>query len=133
MGLDGSFNMVDVRDLAHGVILAADYGAAGESYILGSDEVTFREVTKLVAEEAGCKPVRIFLPIPLAYFIARHMEKAAKKTGKKPLMTTFSVYNLARNNRFDSTKARSQLGYRTRPYRETMRDEIRWLKREGLI
>lgn len=48
-------------------------------------------------------------------------------------MTTFSVYNLARNNRFDSSKAKRELGYTTRSYRETIRDEIRWLKETGKI
>ena len=48
-------------------------------------------------------------------------------------MTTFSVYNLARNNEFDSTKAKRELGYRTRSYRETIHDEIKWLKASGKI
>ena len=48
-------------------------------------------------------------------------------------MTTFAVYNLARNNNFDSSKARKELGYTTRSYRETMHDEIEWLKASGKI
>ena len=40
---------------------------------------------------------------------------------------------LARNNDFDSSKARSELGYHTRSYRETIRDEIAWLKETGKI
>ena len=48
-------------------------------------------------------------------------------------MTTFSVYNLARNNTFDSSKAKNELGYTTRPYEETIRDEVRWLKESGKI
>lgn len=60
-------------------------------------------------------------------------EKNAKKTGEKPLLTTFSIYNLARNNDFDSSKAERELGYHTRSYRETMHDEITWLKATGKI
>ena len=48
-------------------------------------------------------------------------------------MTTFSVYNLARNNSVDSSKAMNELGYTTRPYTETIRDEVAWLKKEGKI
>ena len=48
-------------------------------------------------------------------------------------MTTFSVYNLARNNDFDSSKAKRELGYHTRSYRDTIRDEIAWLKETGRI
>ncbi len=61
------------------------------------------------------------------------MEKQAKKKGTKPLMTRFSVYNLARNNRFDSSKAVRELGYSTRTYQETIHDEIQWLKSMGKI
>ena len=57
----------------------------------------------------------------------------AEKKGTKPLMTTFSVYNLARNNRFDSGKAFRELGYKTRSYRETIHDEVMWLKKVGKI
>ena len=59
------------------------------------------------------------------------MEKKAKKTGEKPVMTNFAVYNLARNNRFDYSKAERELGYHTRPYEETLRDEAKWLMEEG--
>lgn len=98
MGIAGSFNLCDVRDLA-----------------------------------AGCKPMKVFLPCKIANFMAKTMEKQAKKEGTRPLMTTFSVYNLARNNDFDSGKARRELGYTTRSYQETMRDEVAWLKQTGKI
>ena len=52
---------------------------------------------------------------------------------KEPLMTTFSVYNLARNNNCDYSKAAKDLGYTTRSYEETIRDEVRWLKEEAKI
>ena len=60
-------------------------------------------------------------------------DRFTEKTGKKPLMTTFSVYNLARNNEFDCTKARTELGYTTRSYEETIHDEVQWMIAEGLI
>lgn len=48
-------------------------------------------------------------------------------------MTNFAVYNLARNNEFDYSKAERDLGYHTRPYVETLRDEARWLIEEGFV
>lgn len=132
-GIDGSFNLVDVRDLAQGTISAIDKGQKGECYILGNKEVSFKEFCKLISEESGCKPVKMFLPIWAANLMGKIMENKAKRTGEKPLMTTFSVYNLARNNDFDSTKARRELGYHTRPYQETIHDEVQWLKATGKI
>lgn len=132
-GIDGSFNLSDVRDLANGTILAAEKGRIGECYILANDEITFREFCRILADESGCKPIKMFLPIKVANFIGRLAEWNAKRTGTKALMTTFSVYNLARNNTFDYSKAQQELGYTTRPCAETVRDEIAWLKSVGKI
>ena len=132
-GIEGSFNLCDVRDLAAGTIAAIDKGRKGECYILGNEPVTFKKFSKMVSDESGCKPVKMFLPIWAANLMGAMMEKKAKKEGKKPLMTTFSVYNLARNNTFDSSKAKRELGYHTRPYQETIHDEVQWLKEAGKI
>ncbi|MBP3743320.1 MAG: NAD-dependent epimerase/dehydratase family protein [Treponema sp.] len=132
-GIDGSFNLCDVRDLAAGAIAAADKGKRGQCYILGNDQVSFRDFSRLVSEEAHCKKMKTFIPVKMASLIAKIMEKQAARKGKRPLMTTFAVYNLARNNDFDSSKARRELGYTTRSYRETMHDEIEWLKATGKI
>ena len=133
IGIAGTFNLVDVRDLASGIIAAVDSGKRGESYILGNEAVSFKEFARLVAKESGCQGVRIFLPTKFANRIATKMEDKAKRRGEKPLMTTFSVYNLARNNVFDSSKARQELGYNPRSYSETIRDEVAWLQQEGHI
>ena len=50
-----------------------------------------------------------------------------------PMMTTFSVYNLKRNNQFDYSKAKEELGYKTRALDVTLKDQIKWLKDNGLI
>lgn len=133
IGIDGSFNMVDVRDLAAGCIAAADKGRIGEGYILGNDVIRFKTLSKILVQESGCKPIMFFLPIFLAEMIARHLEKKAAKTGEMPMMTTFSVYNLKRNNQFDYSKAEKELGYTTRPIEVTLKDQIKWLKDNGLI
>ena len=128
MGIDGSFNLCDVRDLAKGTILAAKKGKIGECYILANEEVSFKDFSKMLQQEAKCKKINMFLPISVANLLAKIMEKQARKKGTKPLMTTFSVYNLARNNAFDSTKAKKELGYKTRSYEETIKDQVSWLK-----
>ena len=133
IGMGGSFHLCDVRDLAHGCIGAADKGRDGECYILGNKEVTLKEMCRMLHEASGCKTPYFYLPIRLAYVLAGYMERRARKTGEKPLMTDFAVYNLARNNQFDYSKAEKELGYHTRPYEETLRDEARWLMREGYI
>ena len=133
VGLQGSFNLCDVRDLAAGCIAAADKGRIGECYILGNDEVTLKQMCEMLHEETGCPKIKFYLPLWLAGRVAASQEKKARKTGKKPLMTTFNVYNLKRNNTFDSSKAKRELGYSTRPYQETIHDEVVWMKEANLI
>ncbi len=133
MGMQGSFNLCDVRDLAAGTIAAIDKGRIGECYILANEPVTLKEMCDMLHEECNAKQIKFYLPLNLADKIAQGLEKQAEKSGKKPLMTTFSVYNLARNNVFDYSKAKAELGYTTRSYQETIHDEVQWMIAEGLI
>ena len=133
MGMQGSFNLCDVRDLASGTIAAVDKGRIGECYILANKTVTLKEMCDMLHAECNAKKIKFYLPLDLADKIAAGLEKQAEKTGKMPLMTTFSVYNLARNNEFDCTKAKTELGYTTRSYEETIHDEVQWMIAEGLI
>lgn len=133
VGISGSFNLVDVRDLAAGCIAAADRGRVGEGYILGNEVITFKHLSNTLKKELGCQTVKFFLPVRIAESIAKKMEKKAAKRGEMPIMTTFSVYNLKRNNRFDYSKAKRELGYTTRPVEQTLRDTAQWLQKSGLI
>ncbi|MDY3375152.1 MAG: hypothetical protein SOX50_17970 [Terrisporobacter othiniensis] len=81
-------------------------------------------------KESNCKKMKMFLPLRVANFLASILEKQAKKKGSRPLMTTFSVYNLARNNTFNYTKAKTELGYTARSYEETVKDQVAWLRKE---
>ncbi|MCD8366652.1 MAG: NAD-dependent epimerase/dehydratase family protein [Clostridiales bacterium] len=133
IGMGGSFNLCDVRDLADGCVSAADKGRTGECYILGNEEVTMKEMCNMLHAASGCKTPYFYVPLSMAYKLAEQMEKKAEKTGEKPMMTNFAVYNLARNNQFDYSKAERELGYHTRPYEDTLRDEANWLVAGGYI
>lgn len=63
-----------------------------------TEEVTLKEMCRILQGDLGCKPIRFYLPLGFAGFIARSMEKKTKKGGKKPIMTSF------RNNIFDYSK-----------------------------
>ena len=132
-GIAGSFNLCDVRDLADGVISASEKGRTGECYILGNEEVSFKRFARIVADVAGCKRMRMFIPCSMAYVLAKLAELKAKMDGSRPLMTTFSVYNLARNNSFDSSKASKELDFHPKSYEDTITDQVNWLREFGAI
>ena len=133
IGMQGSINLADVRDLAAGCIAAADRGRRGECYILANEEVTLKELCHLLDKDLHCGKCKAYLPLSMAKRIASSQEKKAKKTGREPLMTTFSVYNLERNNAYDYSKAKNELGYKTRSYADTLHDEAQWLKAHGYV
>ncbi len=133
VGLDCDFNLCDVRDLSDGLISAAQRGRDGECYILANSPVTFKQFSDMAIGAAGGKRIRLFLPIPVVKIGVWILEGLAKITGKKPLLTSFFLVNVDRNNVFDSGKAQAELGYRPRPYNETITDHVRWMQAEGIL
>jgi dihydroflavonol-4-reductase len=87
----------------------------------------------MAISERGGKPIEFFLPTGIAGIMGSVMEAAAKITGDEPLLTTFNIYNLARNNEFDTTKAREELDFTTRSYEETIHDMVRWFIEQGML
>ncbi|MDR1653908.1 MAG: NAD-dependent epimerase/dehydratase family protein [Prevotellaceae bacterium] len=132
-GVAGSFNAVDVRDLADSVISCAKYGRKGEGYIVSNCFVTIRELFQLINKYANCREVKFILPVPMAKFFAFISETIARLRKKSTLFTTYSIYNLARNNDFDCSKAMRELNFKCRPFEETIKDTVLWLKAEGKI
>ncbi len=133
IGIEGSFHLADARDLAHGCVAAADRGRSGECYILGNEEITFQEMYELLHDASGCRKPMFYVPPAAAYHLVSGMERELADNGKKPMITDFAVYNLERNNDFDSSKAKRELGYHTRPYAETLHDEAEWLVAKGYV
>ena len=75
-----------------------------------NDEVSLKERVRCskLKPAAGCL---FYLPLSLAHFAAKQMEARAAKTGKPAVLTEFAVYNLERNNHFDCSKAKNELGF----------------------
>jgi dihydroflavonol-4-reductase len=126
--LDCVLNLVDVRDVAAGMILAAERGRPGERYILGGENVTLRDLlAQLEAISARPMPKRT-IPGPVAIAAAAVAEWIADRiTGRTPAATREGVQLALRSAPFDSGKARRELGYANRPARDALEDAVRWL------
>ena len=132
-GIHGTFNSVDVRDLADGVIACCDKGKSGECYIMSNSLVTMQDMFNIINEAAGLSFQPKMLPVKIAKCLAKIMAVGSKITGKPAQLTDFAIYNLTRNNNFDCSKAMKELDFKCRPFEETIGDEVRWLKAEGRI
>src|SRR5581483_1665419 len=60
--VDTGLNIIDVRDVADGHLLAADRGLPGERYILGHQNLTLKELLDTLARVSGLPATRLKLP-----------------------------------------------------------------------
>jgi nucleoside-diphosphate-sugar epimerase len=69
--VDGAYDFVDVRDVADGIMKAAEKGRSGETYILSGEKLTVRRIIDLLWDLTGRRFARIYIPFSLARFAAR--------------------------------------------------------------
>lgn len=132
IGLEGTFNSVDVRDLAAGVIACCEKGRRGECYIMSNELVTMGELFDIINRVAGLHTHARILSKSIAGAAVKLMKVQSQITGKDVLLNEFALYNLTRNNDFDCSKAKNELGFSCRPFEDTIRDEVEWLQKEVL-
>jgi dihydroflavonol-4-reductase len=131
--VDGSFDFVDVRDVAEGQILARDFGKPGETYILGGERIELKWLHSLVKKITGKETKPITFPLPIALIIAPMAEWYYKITRQKPRITRYSIETVVSNSEISSEKAKKELGYQPRSLTKSVMDTVRWwLKNLGL-
>ena len=131
IGLEGTFNSVDVRDLADGVISCCHNGKRGECYIMSNELVTMKDLYDLINGAADLDIHASILSKGVANVAVKILKIQSKFTGQEPLLTEFGMYNLTRNNDYDCSKAEADLGFHCRPFSETIKDEVVWLQEEA--
>ena len=132
-GVEGTFNCADNRDMAETILRACKDGRMGESYILGGDSIGMKEVFDILSAHTGLPTIKTILPASVGKLLGKMSDLAEKLTHKPQRMTSFAVYNLVRNNEFDSSKAIAELGYDPRPMAQSIAEEIDWMIDEGIV
>jgi len=133
VAVSGGADFIDVRDLAEMIISCCRNGRRGECYIAGGQYYTVRELIRCIRETSGRGRCWFTVPAWLLKAIAPVSERISRKLGHVPFLTSFSMYQLTCNMIFSTEKAKRELGLRVRPFVETVRDTIGFLKQEGRI
>ena len=119
--LDAWMNFVDVADVARGHLLAAEMGAPGERYILGAQNTTWHSLIDRIAELSG----RHFPTAVLPGSISR-VARVREALGLPGPISAEAFDLMGGDWRFSSEKARSELGYESRPLDETLTATVEW-------
>jgi dihydroflavonol-4-reductase len=122
----GGCNIVSVRDVAYGHLLAARHGAAGERYILGSENLEWREVHQLISELSGVQSPGSELNHTLAYLASTAEEIRAWFAHSPALSTRHQAGMVGRYYWYSHQKA-AGLGYQPRSARSALAEAISWL------
>ena len=133
MYFKGGLNVVDVRDVAMGHVLAAERGEVGQKYILGNQNFTIRQFFKLVGKVAGVRTAYIPMSVSLARPIGYLMEKWAERSGRPPMTTSKEIPLMARYLFYDVSRAKEKRGLELTPIEESLQRSIEWFRREGYI
>jgi dihydroflavonol-4-reductase len=129
----GYNNFADVCEVARGMIGAWLHGKRGERYILGGQELTFRDYMERVARVIGVDPPRRRLPYPVAW-IAGKAGDLLEIAGRETTMNSISVrYAFTDCYRYRSDKAARELGYVVGPIEPAIRNAVTWFRTRGMI
>ena len=132
--VDTTLNIVDVDDVAAGHLLAAERGAQGRSYILGGQNLLLRDVLGTLATVTGLPaPTRRF-PSALA-LAAGHLSGLVEGTilRREPSIPLEGARMSTTHMSFDDTRARTELGYTSRPPAVALERAARWFVESGAI
>lgn len=126
--VNGAYDFVDVRDVAQGLILAAEKGRAGEIYILSGEYISIYKMFKILEELTGIQVPKFKMPMWLVKLTAplSNLYYGIKK--QKPLFTKYTAYTLTSNCNTASKKAQEELGFRARPLKKSIKDSIKWFQ-----
>ena len=124
-------NIVHVEDVALGHLLALEKGEPGRCYILGSENMSLRQLLVEVARQTHGREPLMALPHALVMPVALASEAWAKLTGHPTRITVDGVRLARKYMYFSSDRARRELGYRPGPALEAISAAIHWFTREG--
>ncbi len=120
----GATNIVDVRDVARGHLLALERGRPGERYILGGHNLTWSEFVQETQRVSGVGRPVLMLPGELA-----RLAHVQELLGLPGFLTGGLLTRLAAPNwQYSSDKAQRELGYSARPLEDTLLDALEWYR-----
>ena len=121
--VDGALNIVDVEDVAAGLLLCDERGVPGERYILGTRNYTWQRLFSELQRISGVEGPVMRVPRSVALAIA---EGSARVPGLPTLGSSEEIRAAGHWWTYRSAKARRELGWTTRPHEDTVEATVRF-------
>ena len=130
--VDTGLNLVDVVDCAHGHLLAMEKAIPGERYILGSENLTLKQILDKLAAITGLPSPKVKLPYAMAYATGVVDTLVTGTIRKREPRVTLDSVRMGRKKMFvSSAKAQRQLGWNPRPVDDALRRAVEWFQANG--
>jgi dihydroflavonol-4-reductase len=132
--MDCTLNLIDVRDVAEGLVRTLERGVPGRRYLLGGENLTLVGLLGILSELTGVPVPRWRVPYPVGLAVAWLSEAWADRvTGLTPKATVTGVRLTRRTMHFDASRSLAALGLVPRPARQSLADAVAWLRQTGQI
>ncbi len=131
-----TINIVDVRDLAKGVVAALQRGRTGRRYILGGTDIELSELIEAVADVSGSTPSAMTIDALRAAPVIRLAQRAVQGgwPGARRASSIATIFEIARrSNGISRKRAAGELNAPTRRLQHTIRDTVQWFCRVGYL
>jgi dihydroflavonol-4-reductase len=131
--VDTGLNLVDVRDVARGHLLAAEKGRVGERYILGGENLTLKAILELLSDLTGRPAPRRRIPHWIPTVAAAVDTGLARLLGRTPRVSLEAVRMSRHRMFFDAGKAVRELGLPQSPVRAALARAVAWFREHGYL
>jgi dihydroflavonol-4-reductase len=124
---------VDARDVARGMLTAAERGRRGERYLLTGPVLELRELTAIWQELTSVPMPRVVLPLWVGWAMLPLTLAAARISGRPALFTPNMLRASVSNRVVSHAKAARELGYAPRPVRDSLSDALDFYRERGWL
>ncbi|MBI3800644.1 MAG: NAD-dependent epimerase/dehydratase family protein [Deltaproteobacteria bacterium] len=124
-------NVIDVRDVAVGLVAALQAERYGEPILLSGHNIAADALQSWICEIGGRTPPRLSIPASLGVLPAYAMEAIQTLTGQPASFPALSVLLLCQHEWLAPSAAQQELGLVPRPLSETLLDTIQWYRELG--
>lgn len=128
----GGVNIVDIEDVVEGIILAWKKGRSHQRYILASENILIKDLFNMIAEAAGVSAPKILMP-KFVLMILGSLGDFLRKFRVDLSFSKEKAWTTTLYHWYSSEKAQKELGFKTRPARDSIRKSVLWMKKNGLV